>query len=86
MKKTLYFDRNGESGNIFHILSMVEAMIGKRKANECGARVLQSNSYDEALAIIEEYVHLKELSKMNWVCECCGRDVKLLWTRCKTWR
>ena len=62
-KKTVYFDRNGESGNIFYILSMVYKTIGKEKGNECWAKVQNCKSYEEALDIIEEYVHLEDLSK-----------------------
>ena len=63
MGKTVYFDRNGESGNIFYILSMVYKTIGKEKGNECWAKVQNCKSYEEALGIIEEYVHLEDLSK-----------------------
>ena len=63
MKKTVYFDRNGESGNIFYILSMVYETIGKEKGNECWAKVQNCKSYEEALEVIEEYVHLEDLSE-----------------------
>lgn len=62
-KKVVYFDRNGESGNIFYILSMVCEAIGKEKAMECSARVYQCHSYEEALGIIGEYVLLEDLSE-----------------------
>ena len=62
-KKTVYFDRNGESGNIFYILSMVAELLDKKQYYECATKVFQSNSYEEALEIIEEYIHLEDLSK-----------------------
>ena len=63
MKKTVYFDRNGESGNIFYILSMVCPLLDKEDFTACCRRVGASHSYEEALGIIEEYVHLEDLSK-----------------------
>lgn len=63
MKKTVYFDRNGESGNIFYILLMVCPLLDKEDFTVCTRRVHASHSYEEALGIIGEYVHLEDLSK-----------------------
>ena len=63
MKHTIYFDRNGETGNIYCILSMVVKTVGLKKGNECWAKVQNCKSYDDALKVIEEYVHLEDLSK-----------------------
>lgn len=58
------FDRTGPSGNIFWILGAAYAgllKLGKREdAEKMNDRVMASNSYEEALAIIGEYVELEE--------------------------
>ncbi len=52
----------GESGNIFHITSRAENALrnnGQREyALKMRERVLASNDYDKALAIIQEYVDI----------------------------
>lgn len=63
MKKTVYFDRNGESGNIFYILLMVQEVLSKEAFDECVDCVYSCDKYEEALEVIEEYVHLEDLSK-----------------------
>ena len=62
-KKTIYFESNGESGNIFAILGQVKEIITKEQFEECFQAVKSCNSYYEALDVIEEYVHLEDLSK-----------------------
>lgn len=53
----------GEDGNIFFILSRVSRTLKENgedgKAKECTDRVMGSQSYDEALKIIMEYVDVE---------------------------
>lgn len=52
----------GEDGNIFNLLSIVSRKLkrnGQRdEAEEMRERVFKSNSYDEALMIISDYVEI----------------------------
>lgn len=52
----------GEDGNIFNLLSIVSRKLkrnGQRdEAEEMRERVFESNSYDEALMIISDYVEI----------------------------
>lgn len=66
MKPTVTFDSRGSSGNIFAVLVLTRDALRKARRitdyNECRDRVLSSDSYDEALAIIREYVDLTDAS------------------------
>lgn len=59
------FDRNGETGNIFWIMGQASHELKERgkacKADEMFKRVVNSDSYQEALKIIGEYVELVEV-------------------------
>lgn len=66
MKKSIVnFDSYGPSGNIFHILGLVRNELRKQRRiidyNDCWERVQKSNSYEEALKIIREYVDLIDI-------------------------
>lgn len=67
MKKigVVCFDRCGSSGNIFCVMGMASRVLKKNglgdKVDEMINRVTSSGSYEEALGIIGEYVHLKEV-------------------------
>lgn len=58
------FDRYGESGNIFYVLGIAYSTLlvenRKEDAEEMSNRVMQSESYEDALNIIGEYVELGE--------------------------
>lgn len=58
------FSRTGPTGNIFYILgraaSELRNVAGDNNAQEMFDRVKNSHSYDDALAIIREYVDLEE--------------------------
>lgn len=58
------FNRNGESGNIFHIIGEATKelkRIGKKRdADEMTKKVCESPDYETALKIIGEYVILIE--------------------------
>ena len=64
-KPTVIFESCGESGNIYHILSLVRSALRKQRKiqdyNDCRDRVLNSDSYKTALGIIREYVELVDL-------------------------
>lgn len=64
MMASVVFNRNGESGNIFHIMgkaSIVLKLEGRTMdAKQMVTRVTHSESYEEALEIISEYVDLVE--------------------------
>lgn len=64
MKPIVTFDSRGSSGNIFAVLALTRDALRKARKinayNECRDRVLASHSYDEALAIIREYVDLTD--------------------------
>ena len=62
MKKKVYFESRGESGNIFYVLGRVSNVLGREQGLEISKRVVNNaKSYDEALAIIREYVDLIDL-------------------------
>lgn len=68
MKKgTVYYDSKGPSGNIYHILGLVRQEMRKQRRitefNECRDKVFDSQSYEDALAVINEYVDLVDTSK-----------------------
>lgn len=64
-KPTIEFESCGESGNIYHVLSLVCSALKKQQRiqdyNDCRDRVLNSASYKIALGIIREYVELVDL-------------------------
>lgn len=53
----------GENGNIFNLVGIASRVLRRNgmsdKANEMQNRVFSSNSYEEALSIIAEYVEIK---------------------------
>lgn len=53
----------GEDGNVFNILGICARALKKDgqqdKATEMQARVFEADSYDEALAIMAEYVEME---------------------------
>lgn len=55
------FSRNGESGNIFFIMGMACTELEEKTAEEMIDRVEASDSYNEALDIIGQYVELEEV-------------------------
>lgn len=61
-KPTIRINSRGESGNIFWILGSVRQALHKQRRitdyNNLRDRVTSSGSYNEALAIIREYVDL----------------------------
>lgn len=61
----VYFNSQGQSGNIYHILSLVQRELRKQRRindfNELRDKVFNSKSYDEALSHIREYVDLIDL-------------------------
>lgn len=61
------FDRNGPSGNIYAILGMAQKVMKKQRRytdfNTMRDRVFESKSYEDALAIIGEYVNLVDTTK-----------------------
>ena len=63
----IYFNSLGPSGNIFAILGLVRNEMRKQRRiteyNTMWERVQNSQSYEEALAIIREYVELIDLDK-----------------------
>ena len=63
--RVVMFDRNGSSGNVFFIMGMASNCLRSDghgdDVYEMIRRVTASGSYDEALAIIGEYVHLVEV-------------------------
>ena len=60
--KKVYFESRGESGNIFFVLGRVSNVLGREQGLEISKRVVNnSKSYEEALAIIREYVDLIDL-------------------------
>lgn len=68
MKKgTVYYDSTGPSGNIYHIIGLVQQEMRKQRRisefNECRDKVFASQSYEDALAVIREYVNLIDTSK-----------------------
>ena len=61
----IQFQSTKESGNIFWILGAVSAVMKKQRRiteyNTMRDRVFEAKSYEEALAIIREYVELIDL-------------------------
>lgn len=61
----IYFNSLGPSGNIFAILGLVKNEMRKQRRiteyNTMWERVQNSKSYEEALAVIREYVELIDL-------------------------
>ena len=61
------FDMNGPSGNIYYILGMAQRVMKKQRRytdfNTMRDRVFESKSYEDALAIIGEYVNLVDTTK-----------------------
>lgn len=53
----------GENGNIFNLVGIASRVLRRNgmadKANEMQNRVFSSNSYEEALSIIAEYVEIE---------------------------
>ena len=53
----------GEDGNIFNLVGIASRVLRRNgmgdKANEMQNRVFSSNSYEEALSIIAEYVEIE---------------------------
>ena len=58
------FNRNGETGNIFWVLGMAYASLlqeGRRHdAEAMSAKVVEQQSYEDALNVIAEFVDLQE--------------------------
>lgn len=69
MKSVIYFKSQGQSGNIYYILGMVQRELRKQRRindfNELRDKVYNSKSYDEALSVIREYVDLIDLDYKN---------------------
>lgn len=67
-KGTVYYNSKGPSG-IYHILYLVRQEMRKQRRisefNECRDKVFDSQSYEDALAVINEYVDLVDISKTN---------------------
>lgn len=63
------FDSNGPSGNIYAVLAMAAQQLKEHRPDldfsQVTERVYASDSYDDALAIIGEYVTLLDLSKQE---------------------
>lgn len=59
----------GENGNIFNLMGIASRTLEKNnmkeKAKEMRDRITSSNSYDEALSIIEEYVEITDQSSLD---------------------
>lgn len=62
MANAVYYNPNGESGNVFFILGSAYSLLLKQDkredAQEMNDRVMESESYEDALRIIGEYVTL----------------------------
>jgi len=65
MKPVVYFQSTGQSGNIYHILGLVQRELRKQRRindfNELRDKVYSSKSYEEALSHIRNYVDLIDL-------------------------
>lgn len=66
-KPKIYIDFNSSDGNIFTILAHAENALklyniinAKEKASEMRKRAIKSESYEDALEIIREYVDIIE--------------------------
>lgn len=59
----------GENGNIFNLMGIASRTLEKNnmkeKAKEMRDRITSSNSYDEALSIIGEYVEITDQSSLD---------------------
>ena len=66
MRPTIVFDSRGSSGNIYVVLGLTRTALHEQRRitdfNECRDRVFASGSYEEALAIVREYVDLVDAS------------------------
>lgn len=66
-KETVYYDSRGESGNIFVILGKVRKVLCKQHRindfNEMWEAVQKCDSYQNALDVISDYVHLVDESE-----------------------
>ena len=64
-KETIIYDSKGPSGNIFFILNAVRKVLQKQQRiteyNDLREKVKSSESYDQAIAHINEYVNLKDI-------------------------
>ncbi len=64
-KPIVEFDSKGPSGNIYHILGLVQHALKKQHRitdyNTLRERVFDSKSYADALAIVREYVNLVDI-------------------------
>lgn len=64
-KLRVEFESLGPSGNVYHIIGMVQQAMRKQRRimeyNEMWERVQNSKSYIEALAVMREYVDLVDL-------------------------
>lgn len=64
-KQVVKYDSRGPSGNIFAILGQVRNILQKQQRindyNELWDRVNNSESYEDALKIINEYVNLVDI-------------------------
>ncbi len=64
-KPRVEFDSKGPSGNIYHILGMVQHALKKQHRindyNTLRDRVFDSKSYAEALKIVREYIDLIDI-------------------------
>lgn len=60
MKQSIvFFDSEGETGNIFWILSKASQILNNRKKSmEMISRTIHQQNYKEALNVISEYVEL----------------------------
>ena len=69
MSKAIYFNRNGETGNIFYIMGFASRMLkseGRAEdAETMRERVAQQESYEDALKVIREYVDLIDVSETD---------------------
>lgn len=59
--KVIDFDSEGESGNIFWIMSQVIDYLEKEEIKEYVEKIKKSHSYKEALSITREYVVLNDI-------------------------
>ena len=59
---TVYFDSMGPSGNIFAVVASCKSKLSKSEYKGLIDKVFNSNSYEEALRCVREYVDLIDLS------------------------
>lgn len=64
-KERVEFDSNGPSGNIYHILGLVQRALKKQQRitdyNTMRDRVFECKSYKNSLEVIREYVDLVDM-------------------------